>query len=79
VSDPALIAARLLLFSAALLLFGSAAFFLYGVPSPSQRWQWRTLLVASSAGLVASLAWFALETASLTGSLQDALHGAALW
>jgi copper resistance protein D len=79
VSDTALIAARLLLFSAALVLFGSSAFFLYGLPSPPARWQWRTLRVAAIAGLLASLAWFMLETASMTGNPGDALHGSALW
>jgi putative copper resistance protein D len=79
VSGPALIAARLLLFAAALVLFGSSGFFLYGLQSQRQPWQRRTLLIASATALMASLAWYMLETASMTGSPADAFHGPALW
>jgi copper resistance protein D len=78
VSDTAIICARLMQYSAALVLFGSSLFFLYGVKT-TNRWQRPLLIVASAIALAASIAWFMAETAALTGDPKDALHATVLW
>jgi putative copper resistance protein D len=74
----AIIGARLVQYSAALVLFGASLFFLYGI-DPTDRWQRRLLIVVSTIALAASMAWFMAQTAALTGDPQDAVHGAVLW
>jgi putative copper resistance protein D len=82
-----LIGARLLQFSAALVLFGSPLFFLYGFASAAAhsvattRWSWqrRVLLLAAAVALFGAIAWVMAETASLGGEASDAISPAALW
>jgi putative copper resistance protein D len=78
VFDLAIIGARLVQYSAALVLFGSSLFFLYGI-EPSRRWQRRLLIVVSAIAIAASVAWFMAQTAALTGDPKDAVHGTVLW
>ena len=76
--EETIIGARLVQYSAALVLFGSSLFFLYGVETTG-RWQRPLLIVASVIALAASVTWFMAETASLTGDPKDAVHGTVLW
>jgi putative copper resistance protein D len=78
VFDAAIIDARLLQYSAALVLFGSSLFFLYGV-APTARWQRLLLISAAAVAVAASVAWLMAETAILTGDPKDAFHGTVLW
>lgn len=82
-----LIAARLLQFSAALVLFGAPLFFLYGVNSaaapsssaPCWSWQRRIVLIAAAVALFGALAWVMAETALVSDDASDAFQPAALW
>jgi putative copper resistance protein D len=78
VSDAAIIGARLVQYGAALVVFGSSLFFLYGVKTIG-RWQRPLLIVAATIALAASVAWFMAESAALTGDPKDAVHGTVLW
>jgi putative copper resistance protein D len=78
VFEEAIMGARLVQYSAALVLFGSSLFFLYGVETPG-RWQRPLLIVASVIAIAASVTWFMAETASLTGDPKDAVQGTILW
>jgi copper resistance protein D len=79
VFEETIIGARLVQYSAALVLFGSSLFLLYGVETTGGRWQRPLLIVASVIAIAASVTWFMAQTASLTGDPKDAVHGTALW
>jgi len=82
-----LITARLLQFSAALVLFGSPLFYLYGFESVASHsgaparcsWQRNVLLIAAAIALVGAFAWVMAETASFSDETSDAFRPAALW
>jgi len=78
VFDAAIIGARLVQYGAALVLFGSSLFFLYGV-APTGRWQRRLLIGAAAVAVAAGVAWLMAETAALTGDPKEAFQGTALW
>jgi putative copper resistance protein D len=82
-----LIGARFLQFSAALVLFGSPLFYLYGFESGAPpaaapaRWPWQrsVLLIAAATALFGAFAWVMAETASFSGDTSEAVSPAALW
>jgi copper resistance protein D len=76
VVDSALGVARLCQYAATLTLFGSALFFLYGLPAHGDRSVWPRFLlaVAAAVGLVAIYAWLSAEAACLTGAWSAVLE-----
>jgi putative copper resistance protein D len=83
----ALVGARLVQFSAALILFGAPLFFLYGFESGGSqttiterlRWQRPLVLTAAVLALFGALAWIIAETAAVSDDPNDAFNAAALW
>jgi putative copper resistance protein D len=83
----ALVGARLIQFSAALILFGAPLFFLYGFESGGSqttiterfRWQRPIVLTAAVLALFGALAWIFSETAAVSDDPNDAVNAAALW
>jgi len=70
VFDWAIVAARLLQFGSALVLFGSSLFYLYGFKAgaagwPPRRWSWPhlTLLIAAAGALLGAIWWVIAQTA----------------
>jgi putative copper resistance protein D len=78
-------AARFLVFAGALVLFGAAAFFGYGMAQPVANrptlihWPRLLLLIASAIALSGSVCWLMSEAAALSGNPGDALNGSAVW
>lgn len=83
--EAALIGARLLQFSGALVLCGAPLFYLYGLghadeaPHERVRWQRALLLSAAVLALSGTVAWVMAETASFSESWHDAFDPSALW
>ena len=82
----AVIAVRLLVLAATLVLFGATAFFSYGLPprgipfaNRQITWPRVLALIAAGTALFASLLWLVLEAATLGGSSADALNTGELW
>jgi len=74
-------AARLLQFGSAAVLFGASAFYAYGFPEASgQRRDWPrlVLLAAAALALASGVAWLSAETAVMTGVPKDALDPASI-
>jgi copper resistance protein D len=82
-----LVGARLIQFSAALILFGAPVFFLYGFESGGSqttiaerlRWQRPIVLTAAVLALLGALVWIFSETSAVSDDPNDALNAAALW
>jgi copper resistance protein D len=82
-----LVGARLIQFSAALILFGAPMFFLYGFESGGSqttieerlRWQRPIVLRAAILALLGALVWTSSETAAVSDDPNDAFNAAALW
>jgi putative copper resistance protein D len=86
VLDWGAIAARILVFAAALVLFGASGFFAYGLapaaafgPRQSRTWLRILLLIAASIALFGSALWLMSEAAALSGDPVDALNASAVW
>jgi putative copper resistance protein D len=82
-----LVGARLIQFSAALILFGAPMFFLYGFEAGSSptaiaersRWQRPIVLTAAVFAFLGAFVWIFSETAAVSDDPNDAFNAAALW
>jgi copper resistance protein D len=80
-----IIAARFFQFGGVLVMFGASLFYSYGGGRESgafgRRWDWPHVIVLIAAGIAipAAIWWLMAQTASITGSPQDAFNISVLW
>jgi len=86
VADWAIIAGRLLQFSAVSVLFGSSLFYFYGFRAGSaesrsgpRRWARRTSLIAALIGLLGVMIWVMAQTALISENASDAFNPAVVF